>query len=557
MTLRIVRPIGAAVALLASASALRAQQTRLLDRAPSGAPATGWNRASAMSRDGEWIAFDQTDESLVPVDDHPNANIFVVQRSTGIITLESVSTAGVEADLDCSGPAISDDGRFVAFLSESATLIAGESPTVAQVYLRDREAGTTRRVSIAADGDLVDARCTAVAISGDGSLVCYVTASTNIDPALPFAGPHVWGWDADTGTTELITRHSDGTPLEKASADPAVDREGRCIAFTSLSSDHSDRDLNDNHDVLLRDRSTGTTEWISDPAPGTRLIGASLDPGISADGRFVAFTSWEVDVHSPLPDVVKVLLRDRTLGVTTHESPGAELYGDDWHQTSGPQVSADGRYLCWATQVPLLEQDDAADQDVYLRDRLLDLYQLVTYAPPPGEATRDARTPTISNDGRIVAFSSEDPDLVPDDGSINGNVFVREWPRDPASWTSYGSGFPGRDGVVPTMTPAGEPHIGAPLSIDFTNSALVWTFGFLYAGFDAIDLPTRLGGHLLVAPIVTIPVPLPPTGWRETFDVELDWSLSGLVVRAQTLEIDPWAAEGVSFTAGLELTLGY
>jgi hypothetical protein len=126
----------------------------------------------------------------------------------------------------------------------------------------------------------------------------------------------------------------------------------------------------------------------------------------------------------------------------------------------------------------------------------------------------------------------------------------------PATSVNYGAGFPGRHGVVPTLTAREPPWRGSTVDVDVGNSSNYYVVAFLVVGLTRDDLPTGLGGDLLLDPMLWVVLPLWPSGATFTADVPTDWWADGLPVDLQTLELDPWAAHGVSFTPGLELTLG-
>jgi hypothetical protein len=126
----------------------------------------------------------------------------------------------------------------------------------------------------------------------------------------------------------------------------------------------------------------------------------------------------------------------------------------------------------------------------------------------------------------------------------------------PASWINYGAGFPGHNGVIPTMTVSENPWRGADITINISNSSDLYTVGFVLVGLTRDSIPTRLGGSILVDPLLFIALPLSPWGGTLFASLPTDYWADGLAIDLQTLELDPYAKKGVSFTDGLELTLG-
>jgi sugar lactone lactonase YvrE len=124
-----------------------------------------------------------------------------------------------------------------------------------------------------------------------------------------------------------------------------------------------------------------------------------------------------------------------------------------------------------------------------------------------------------------------------------------------ASWTNYGAGFPGTHGI-PTFTARAAPVLGTTSTLDLANSSDAATSGLLFLGFQRADLPSSAGGDLLVAPFTTIPVAVGAGSQSFSGDLPNDPTLDGLAIDLQVVEQDAGAADGMSFTAGLELLLG-
>jgi hypothetical protein len=142
-------------------------------------------------------------------------------------------------------------------------------------------------------------------------------------------------------------------------------------------------------------------------------------------------------------------------------------------------------------------------------------------------------------------------------GDTNGvdDVFVHDRCGTLASWSNYGSGYAGTLGV-PSFTSRANPVFGTTVVLDVADSSGLWTIGLLFVGLQRTSLKTSWGGDLLVVPLITELIGLPPVGAALFLDVPEDETLCGVAVDLQVLESDPGAAYGVSFTPGLELTIG-
>ena len=173
-----------------------------------------------------------------------------------------------------------------------------------------------------------------------------------------------------------------------------------------------------------------------------------------------------------------------------------------------------------------------------------------------GDNVSDDEGPSISANGQFVAFSSYASNLVAGDTNGYGDVFVNERCMIDATWTNYGAGFPGTNGV-PSFTALSDPVLGSNLTLDLANSYSAFTFGLFFVGFQQTSIHSALGGDLLVLPAITTVVGLPSGGTSFTGFIPNDGALCGFEIDLQAWEADPGAAKGVSFTQGLELVLGH
>src|SRR3989441_47631 len=188
-------------------------------------------------------------------------------------------------------PALSADGRFIAFVSLATSLVAGDTNGATDVFVRDRQTGTTERVSVASDGTESNDASLGSALSADGRLVAFQSDATNLVPGDTNSATDVFVHDRQTGMTERVSVASDGTQANNASSYPVLSADGRFVAFDSAATDLVAGDTNGASDVFVHDRQTGTTERVSGASDGTQGNDASAGPALSADGRLVAFHS--------------------------------------------------------------------------------------------------------------------------------------------------------------------------------------------------------------------------------------------------------------------------
>ena len=283
--------------------------------------------------------------------------------------------------------------------------------------------------------------------------------------------------------------------------------------------------------------------------------------GISDDGtRIVFVTGLELEADDE-NHAFDVYLRDRAAG-TTERVGVSSTAGESLRGGFGGKLSGDGRYvLFYSDSTDLVDDDGNGVSDVFLRDLRFGITTRVSLGTDDEEGGERSFTTNVSGncfaaDGRLLVFQSFATEFAANDFNGSFDVFLRERCDTDASSTSYGAGFPGRGGAIPTLVPSTDPLRGIATSIDASNSSGVYTVGFVVIGLSRLSLPTRLGGTLLVAPLLTLPIGLTPFGASLPGTIPDDGWACGLSADLQTLELDPWAAKGVSFSAGLELVFG-
>ena len=334
--------------------------------------------------------------------------------------------AGGVLDINFGRPAISADGRYVAFASSATNLVKGDRNSVPDVFVRDRVAGTTERVSVASrkvqgNGDSSDP-----AISADGRFVAFASFADNLVPGDTNFTSDVFVVDRNGGAPQRVSLSNTGGQGENTSDSPSISADGRFVAFVSSSDALVPGDGDGASDVFVRDRVAGTTVGVS-VAPTASGFGAtSSSPSITPDGRFVAFDSWEPDlVPGDTNNSFDVFVRDRATGALERVSvntAGAE--GNDW--SLAPSISSDGRFVAFhSIATNLVADDNNFDFDVFVRDRLngTTVRASVRTDGTEGGQSLGSTNPSISADGQVVAFESE-ADLVPADTGFPVDVFT-------------------------------------------------------------------------------------------------------------------------------------
>ncbi len=379
---------------------------------------------SAVSANGRFVAFYSQSANLVTGDTNSVSDVFEHDRATGAITRVSVATGGIQSNGDSSVPSISADGRYVAFQSPAGDLVTGDTNSAFDVFVHDRNTQATTRVSVNSSGGQADSGSYTAAISGDGMFVAFSSDATNLVPGDTNGATDVFVHDRTSGATTRVSVATGGIQ-SGGGMKPFLSTDGRYVAFESSATDLVTGDTNGVSDIFVHDRLTGTTTRVSVALGGVQATGGSYDPSISGDGRYVAFYSFAADmVVYDTNGVSDVFVYDRNTQTTAMVSINTD--GTEGNGPSGdPSISADGKCIAFASLATNLGSGDTNGvKDIFLYGRTSGVTTRVSVGTGGTEATGQSSNPSVSGDGRKVAFSSQADDLVPGDGNACDDVFV-------------------------------------------------------------------------------------------------------------------------------------
>lgn len=435
--------------LLAPAGALAAHGATVpISIDPSGAIGNDESNYNDMTPDGRFVGFVSTSSNLVAGDTNNVGDVFVRDRRTGVTERVSLGLKGAEGNGDsnflgiATRPSISDDGRYVAFKSEATNLVRGDRNGVTDVFVRDRLAGVTERISVDSAENGAPGGGDEPGISPDGRYVAFTTSDFDQN-----FSPDVYLRDRVAGTTERISVAFDGGETFNSSASPVVGLAagGPVVAFSSAADNIVAGDGDGATDVFVRDLSGAApvTERISvssDEQPqafadGSSFGFGSMAPAITSDGRYVAFQSDAVNFTAAeqTRNFSDVFVRDRQAGTTEHASPntaGGEADG----QSQGPDISPNGRFVSFASFASDLvvgKTDESLLQDVYVRDRTAASTELVSVASDDSNAMfgpfdTHVGTGPVSADGLVSLMSTNADNFFAGDDNLRVDVFARD-----------------------------------------------------------------------------------------------------------------------------------
>ena len=381
--------------------------TSVVSAAPDGANADNDSDTPSVSSDGRYVAFASSATNLVAGDTNGQRDVFVRDMSTGTVVRVSVSSDEVEGDSSSGDPSISSDGRYVAFESSASSLVAGDTNSAYDVFVRDLTAGTTVRVSLDSDEVEGDSSSGDPSISSDGRFVAFESVATNLVAGDTNGQQDVFVRDLTAGTTVRVSVNSDEVEGDVNSGDPSIAADGRYVAFQSEATNLVVGDANSVYDVFVRDLTAGTTVRVSVDSDEVEGNDGTYDPSISADGRYVAFESRATNlVVGDTNDTYDVFVRDLTSTTTVRLSVDSDEVEGNLN-SNDPSISADGRYVAFESRAfNLVAGETNGRTDVFVRDLTDTTTVRVSVNNLGVQGNFGSFDPSISADGRYVGFSS-------------------------------------------------------------------------------------------------------------------------------------------------------
>lgn len=367
-----------------------AQTTSRISIGFDGTDGNGESIRPAISGDGRYVAFESGATNMIVGDDNGSDDVFVYDRMSGQLVVISVSSAGTLGDDDSGRPAITPGGRFVAFASQAENLVPGDVNELRDVFVHDRDA--------------------------DGNGV----------------------YDEPGGIAVVrVSVRTDGEQANDESNRPSISDDGRFVAFRSTATNLVDDDTNAADDIFVHDRDADGNGVFDEPggiatvrasvsSVGQQANGTSDRPVIAGQSRVVVFTSFASNlVAGDANDASDVFVHDLVSGETTRVS--VDAFGTQGNGDSDrPTITGDGRYVVFRSAADNLVADDTnGSDDLFMHDRQTGETTRIAIAGSD-EADDDSTTPAVSPDARFVAFQSDAENLVANDDNATPDVFVME-----------------------------------------------------------------------------------------------------------------------------------
>ena len=378
-------------------------QTELTDTnaVPQFAQAYGGIQDLGMTPDGRFVAY------VVNAIDSSGSTtairVWDAQSGTSVLASGDLTNGVIQGSL-VDSPAISDNGQFVAFLSDAPNVVTNEVTDDFHIYLRDLKAATTTLIDADTNGvGVLVASISGAVMSADGSFIAFDSQDSSLVPADRNRAYDVFLRDLSRNGIELISPHDPALPSftpngPSACSSFGVSADAHLIAFWSEGDDLVADDTNEDRDVFVRDILAGTTSLVSVNTNGTVADGFSTDPAISADGRYVAFSSFADDIvpgdTNGAQDVFVRDLQARTTVLASVNPAGGAANADSY----SPVISSSGRSVLFRSRAGNMISPamPVGPENIFLRD----LESNRTYALTTNGVTAAAMAP----DGGLVAY---------------------------------------------------------------------------------------------------------------------------------------------------------
>jgi Tol biopolymer transport system component len=328
----------------------------------------------------------------------------------------STGTHHTQADGASAAPAISANGRYVAFTSAATNLVPGDKNGVADVFVRDLRTGRTERVA--------EGPASAPALSGDGRYVVFVTAAP-LAKSDDNGVDDVYLLDRRTHRTERVsTGHPTAANVHMM---PAISANGRMVAYVTSAPDAAPGDTNGRDDVVVHDRGTGRNQLVQYTTSGVLADADALFPSLSADGRYVTFDTPALldPEHADVSKTRLVYLRDlRTQTTELISRPNRYAYKQ---YADASSISGSGRSVAFESSLYYLVPDDTNKAtDIFVYDRTAQTTVRVSTAADGAQADGASGDVSLSANGRYAAFGSAATNLVPGDTNGVADIFVKD-----------------------------------------------------------------------------------------------------------------------------------
>jgi len=389
--------------------------TELISKSVNNAVGNDVSTNSAIDGIGRYVVFESEATNLETTATTLNRNhIYRKDTLTGEVLLVSSTDVGLQADDHSFTPRISDDGRYVVFISTANNLSSIFTGSTLQVFIKDMDTGDVVLVSRDASGTVVANNAAENPdVSNDGRYVVFESAAGNLS-TLSNSFTQIYRKDMSDDSIDMVSRNTSLSAGGLGDSNrPAMSPDARFIVFDSNAGNSIVTGANGTRHIYLVDiDNQNITEQISVDSNSVQGNGVSINASVSDDGVFIAFESIATnlvtgDTNGALSDIFR---RDRTApGITQLVStPDGTSSGDN--ESVNSSISADGGFIAFeSASTNLVSEVVLGLTDIYVRDFSTAptvTIEKINLSQSGGEASNNSSNASISSDGRYVSFDS-------------------------------------------------------------------------------------------------------------------------------------------------------
>ena len=383
----------------------------------------------AISQTGRYVVFASLASNLIGSDTNSAADVFRHDRETDTTIRVSVADDESQANLAVAEyPHVSSSGNHVVFGAAATNLVLNDTNGQTDTFLRNVSGASTERPSVADDESQANSYSNGRRVSGDGNLVVFASPASNLVVGDGNGVFDIFVRNRGAGTTTRVSLNTGNGDANGLSQLPNINRGGRYIVFVSSASDLVAGDTNGVNDIFWLDLSGGSTERVSvadDESQGNGAASATL-PAVSNDGRYVAFISGASNlVSGDNNGAADAFVRDRISGTTVCVSKSTD--GTLGNAATNYLTMCDsGQFIFYvSTATNLVEGDTNGQADLFVHDRISGKTARLSSALSGAQGNGSVLyPPATSSDGSLVAFVSRASNLVTGDTNGDGDVFV-------------------------------------------------------------------------------------------------------------------------------------
>jgi Tol biopolymer transport system component len=404
--------------------------TALVSATPTGGSGNDYSDLSSLSSDGRLIAWTDQSSNLGAGDTNGMRDVFVRDMVTDLTERADVGPGGVQANGDATDlPSITRDGRYVAFSSFASNLASGDTNGTQDVFVRDRLGKATERVSVSSAEAQGDKNSWLATITPDGRFVAFMSDATQLVSGDTNGKGDVFVRDRQLGTTTRVSVSNAEVEGNGLSGAPSITPNGRYVAFFSDSSNLVPGDTNAKGDVFRRDLTAGTTVRVSVAQGGAQATGGSSGSDrhpISDDGNVITFASSATNLVAGDTNAVGDIFRRNLSGGTTTRlnlgPGGVQANGASYR----PGESTNGDVVVFQSAATnLVSGDTNSSSDIFTRTVSAGTTARQSVATNGAQLGNGAFGGSMSSDGSAVTFVSESGDVVATPAGA-GTEFVRK-----------------------------------------------------------------------------------------------------------------------------------